>query len=318
MASQLPPTIGETIHADPHYQAVVRELAPHAYICVPLMAREHRLGAVAFILTDRRRRFAATDIGLAEEVARRAALALDNARLYQDAQDAIVVREQFLSIASHELRTPLTALLGNAEMLIQRATRDGILPEREMRSVRVLHEQSMRLNRMISALLDISRLDQGTLSVEQEPVDLCALVGRVVEEVQPGLTLQTVECVIPPGLRLTIAGDELRLEQVLHNLINNALKYSAARGITRVQVEQRGGMAAVVVSDQGIGIPAADIPHLFERFYRASNANRQSISGMGIGLSIVKEIVSLHGGSITVESTLGEGSTFTVCLPLQS
>jgi signal transduction histidine kinase/PAS domain-containing protein len=317
IASQLPPTIGETIHADPDYQAIVRKLAPHAYICVPLMAREHRLGAVAFVLTDRQRRFAATDLGLAEEIAQRAALALDNARLYQDAQDAIVVREQFLSIASHELRTPLTALLGNAEMLIQRATRDGNLPEREMRSVQVLYEQSMRLNKMISALLDISRLEQGTLSIEQGLVDLCALVGRVVEEVQPGLTLQSVECVIPHGLCLTIAGDELRLEQVLHNLINNALKYSAARGITRVRVEQRGDMAAVVVSDQGIGIPAADMPHLFERFYRASNANRQSISGMGIGLSIVNEIVSLHGGSVTVESTLGQGSTFTVCLPLQ-
>jgi signal transduction histidine kinase len=167
---------------------------------------------------------------------------------------------------------------------------------------------------MVAALLDISRLEQGKLTIERSPVDLCALVKRVVEEVQPGLTAHTVECVSPDE-SIMIEADELRLEQVLQNLISNAVKYSLTGGLVRVRVEQRGTIACIAVIDQGMGIPAEDIPHLFERFYRASNTDEQHVSGMGIGLYIVKEIVSLHNGNVEVESTVGSGSSFTVCLP---
>jgi signal transduction histidine kinase len=311
---QIPATIGEQISPDPSYQAIVRRFAPHAYICAPLTARGRTLGAVAFILTEHNRHYTAGDIALAEEVAQRAALALDNARLYQEAQDAIALRDQFLSIAAHELKTPLTVLLGNAQAMERRAIRDGHLPERELRAAHVINAQAKRLSRMIAALLDISRLEQGKLAIERSQVDLCALVRRVVEEVQPSLTTHTVECIIPDEF-LLVEGDELRLEQVLQNLIGNAVKYSLNGGPVRVQVAQRGDMACIAVTDRGIGIPAEDISHLFERFYRASNTDDQHITGMGIGLYIVKEIVTLHGGSVEVESTLGSGTTFTVCLP---
>jgi signal transduction histidine kinase len=118
------------------------------------------------------------------------------------------------------------------------------------------------------------------------------------------------------GSPLTVEGDELRLEQVLHNLISNAVKYSPAGGSIMVRVEQRGSRACVAVRDQGIGIPAASLPRLFTRFYRAENVDPLNISGMGIGLFVVREIVSLHGGTIEVDSQEQQGSTFTVCLPL--
>jgi signal transduction histidine kinase len=310
------PAIGEQIHRDPTYQSVVRRFAPRAYICVPLTAHGRTLGAVAFILTAPQRQFVASDVAFAEEVAQRAALALDNAHLYQQAQDAIVIRDQFLSMAAHELMTPLTALLGNVQVMERRAERDGSLDERERRAVHVIHAQTKRLSKMVATLLDISRFEQGKLTIERAPIDLCGMVRRIVEEVLPGLTTHTVECDLPETAMI-IDGDELRLEQVVQNLISNAMKYSPNGGTVQVRVAQRGNTACIEVTDQGIGIPTEDIPHLFERFYRASNTDEQQISGMGIGLYIVHELVNLHGGSVAVESTQGQGSTFTVSLPVK-
>jgi signal transduction histidine kinase len=310
------PTIGEQIHRDPAYQFVVRQLAPRAYICVPITAHGQTLGAVAFILTAPERQFTATDVAFAEEVAQRAALALDNAYLYQQAQAAIVVRDQFLSTAAHELKTPLTALLGNVQVMERRNQREGSLPERERRAVHVIHTQTKRLSKMVATLLDISRFEQGKLTIERAPIDICALVSRIVEEVLPSLTMHTVEFNLPDTVMI-IDGDELRLEQVVQNLINNAVKYSPNGGPVKVRVSQRGSMVCIDVTDLGIGIPAEDIPHLFERFYRASNTDDQHMSGMGIGLYIVQELVSLHGGSVAVESTERQGSTFTVRLPIK-
>jgi signal transduction histidine kinase len=312
--NQVAATIGEQIHSDLTYQSIVRTFAPQAYICVPLTARGRTLGAVAFIVTHHNRQYTAADVTLAEEVAQRAALALDNARLYQEARDAIALRDQFLSTAAHELKTPLTVLLGNAQAIERRAIRQGDLPERELRAVHVIHEQAKRLSKMMAALLDISRLEQGKLSIERARFDLRTLVKRVVDEVQPGLTIHTVEY-LAADEPMIVEGDELRLEQVLQNLIGNAVKYSLQGGVVQVQVVRRDNRACMSVSDQGMGIPAEDIPHLFERFYRASNIDEERITGMGIGLYIVKEIVTLHGGSVEVESVLGTGSTFTVCLP---
>jgi signal transduction histidine kinase len=307
-------TIGEQVHSDPAYQAIVRRMAPHAYICVPLTAHGRTLGAVAFILTTPLREFASDDVAFAEEVARRAAIALDNAHLYQQAQDAISIRDQFLSTAAHELKTPVTALLGNVQMMQRRAERDGILPERERRAVQVIHTQTKRLSKMVATLLDISRFEQGKLIIERAPLDLCALILRIVEEVLPSLSIHTVECHLPETAMI-IDGDELRLEQVVQNLISNAVKYSPDGGAIQVRVGQRDNLACIEVIDQGIGIPAEDIPHLFERFYRAGNMGH--ISGMGIGLYIVQELVNLHGGSVAVVSTQSQGSTFTVCLPIK-
>ena len=136
-----------------------------------------------------------------------------------------------------------------------------------------------------------------------------------MDEVQPGLTKHSIDW-NAPSEALFVEGDELRLEQVVQNLLQNALKYSPLGGAVTLQVLRQGDMACLTVADQGIGIPEAALSQLFQRFYRADNADAQYISGMGIGLYVVKEIVELHGGTVAVESTEGSGSTFTVCLPL--
>jgi PAS domain S-box-containing protein len=260
--------------------------------------------AIARDVTEHRRTEAEREQLLARE---RAALA--------EAQEALRLRDVFLSVAAHELKSPLTSLLGNTQLLQRRLEREGLLVGRHARVTQVIVEQAQRLNKMVTALLDVSRIATGQLSIEPAPVDLCALVQRIVDEVRPTLDKHTVECQIPEETVL-IDGDVLRLEQVLHNLVTNAIKYSPQGGPVVVHLERDGDQARIAVTDRGMGIPKTDQPQLFERFYRASNAHLQHPTGMGIGLFVVKEIVGLHGGSVEVSSTEGEGSTFTVTLPL--
>ena len=235
----------------------------------------------------------------------------------QSAEAALQVRDHFVSLAAHELKTPLTALLGNIELLQRRAVRDQSLTPRDQRTLQLIADQTNRLNAMIHSLLDVSRIQHGQLAVELAPLDLCALIRRIVAENQAILADRTVllDCAIPSAL---IQGDGLRLEQVFLNLLYNAAKYSAPPTPISVVVRAGQGTVCVDIVDQGIGIPAAAIPRLFQRFYRAANVVDQRISGMGIGLYVVKEIVDLHGGTITVASSEDQGSTFSVCLPAQA
>lgn len=302
---------------DPQHLALLRTIGLRSTICVPLTARGRVLGALSLWSSESNRVYGLTDLALAEDVGHRAAVAIDNARLYHEAQDAVRVRDQFLSIASHELKTPLTALLGNAQLLQRRAIREGSFSARDQRALHVIADQAVRLNKMIAALLDISRIEMGQLSIERVPMDLSALARRVVAEMQPTLERHTIDYA-DAGAPLWVEGDELRLEQVLHNLIGNAVKYSPAGGTVTVRVEQRDSRVCAVIQDQGIGIPAESVPQLFTRFYRADNVNPQNISGMGIGLFVVKEIITLHGGTVEVTSQESQGSTFTICLPQAS
>ncbi len=301
-------------HLEAEHRALIDGFAVSGLLIVPLSVRGRVLGALSLAVTHGRR-FSPEDQALAEDLAYRTAAAVDNARLYHEAREAVRLRDVFLSVASHELKTPLTSLFGNAQLLQRRLGRQGGLSERDQRTLQVLVEQASRLNKMITALLDISRLQTGQFSIQREPVDLCALVLRLAEELRPALDQHTIS-VRSDGAALPMIGDELRLEQVLHNLIQNAIKYSPSGGAIVVRLERRGQQAAVAVVDRGIGIPADALPHLFSRFYRANNVQDQQISGIGLGLYVVSEIVALHGGSVEVDSEEGSGSTFTIYLPL--
>jgi PAS domain S-box-containing protein len=228
---------------------------------------------------------------------------------------AVRTRDTFLTILAHELRTPLTSLLGNAQLLLRRTQREGVLSERDQRSVQVVVDQASRFNKLVQLQLDISRLHTGQLRIECAPLDVGALARRVVEEVLPSVTMHTI-AYAGPDTPLLVEGDELRLDQVLQNLLQNAIKYSPEGGAVQVQVERRGATVRVAVSDEGVGIPQAELPHLFQRFYRASNVDGGQISGLGVGLYIVKELVLLHGGTVDVVSKEGSGSTFIITLPL--
>ena len=302
---------------DQQHLDLLRTLGFGSYICAPLIARGRTLGTITLVTSDSGRRYDESDLALAEDLASRAAIAIDNALLYRQAQDAVRARDQFLSIASHELKTPLTSLIGYTDLLLRRS-RDTSLAERDQRAVRVIGEQAGRLNRLVAALLDISRIETGQLSIDRGIVELNNLVQRLIMEIEQAQPHEADRIALELAPEpLVVVGDELRLEQVFQNLIQNAIKYSPSGGTVTVQVGRLGDRACVIVRDQGIGIPAGSVPSLFRRFYRASNVDTHRINGMGIGLFVVKEIVQLHGGEITVASQESVGSTFTVYLPLR-
>ncbi len=294
---------------------IMRTLGLAALICVPLQARDRILGAISFHLGSSSRRYTQADLELAQELARRAALAIDNARLYHAAQQAIQVRDQFLSIAAHELKTPLTTLIGQSQLLERRMLREQNWPEQHQRTVHTIVSQTLRLNRMVEALLDLSRIQAGQLSIECVPFDMAALAQRLVEEMQPSLERHTLKLELAQQ-PLMVVGDELRLEQVLQNLIQNAIKYSPQGGPIRLRLSTQESNLVVAVQDSGIGIPAEALPQLFQRFYRAANVEAHRIAGVGIGLYVVKEIIQLHGGKVMAESSEGQGTTITFSLPL--
>jgi signal transduction histidine kinase len=242
-------------------------------------------------------------------------VALAQARARHEAEQAVRARDTFLSVASHELKTPLTSLYGNAQLLQRRMGRGEPVGEREQNSLKVIVAQARRLAKLIDDLLDHTRLREGRLEIQQAPLDLAVVVRRVAAELRPTLVRHTLSLELPDE-PLPILGDATRVEQILLNLIGNAVKYSPQGGPVEVQAERAEPWALVQVRDQGIGIPAAAQAQLFAQFYRAPNAVSRQISGMGIGLYIVKELVERHGGTVSVESAEGEGSSFTLLLPL--
>ena len=305
----------------PHLAAMSESTGNTSVAAIPLSVNERAIGVLGLSFAAFRS-FSADDHTFLLTLARQCALALERARLYEaeraaraEAQAAVRVRDTFLSIASHELKNPLTSLLGNAQLLQRRSARAGTQSARDQHTIAGIVDQAARLNKLLTTLLDVSHMETGQLSIERMPLDIGGLAQRVVTDVQPTLTQHTM-LASDPGVPLIINGDALRLEQVLQNLLQNAIKYSPAGGIVTVAVEQREQMACVAVTDQGIGIPQQALPRLFERFYRAAQVDTGGIGGLGIGLYVVKEIVTLHGGTITVTSMEGVGSTFTICLPL--
>jgi signal transduction histidine kinase len=232
-----------------------------------------------------------------------------------EAEAAVHARDHFLAVASHELKTPLTAISGNVQLLQRRLSQDNQIDERKRRSIEVVVDQTARLSRMIEMLLDISRIQTGMLTISRTPLDLAAIVRRVVREIEPTLERHGIELRMD-DVALMIEGDELRLEQALHNLVNNAVKYSPEGGRVLVQAQRQDAQVSIAVTDEGIGIPSSALPHIFERFYRADNADSSQIAGMGIGLYVVQQVIGLHGGRIEVSSTERVGSTFTLFLPL--
>lgn len=239
----------------------------------------------------------------------------DERRARAEAENAVRLRDQFLSIASHELKTPLTAMRMHIELLERRLTCEGGLGERHTRGFSAVVRQLTRMQALIGAMLDVSRIERGQLDLDLAPTDIAALARTIAEEVQPTTDAHTI-AISAPEAPLYINGDAMRLEQVLQNLVHNAIKYSPNGGAIHVEVTRDGAMARIRVRDEGMGIAPEALPRLFERFYRAPNATSEHISGMGIGLHLVREIVRLHGGEIAVSSVEGAGSTFTIRLPL--
>jgi signal transduction histidine kinase/DNA-binding NarL/FixJ family response regulator len=304
-----------TYARDAEHLALLRALGLRSIILAPLVARERVLGALTLAMADSGRGYGESDLDLAMTLGRRAALAIENAELYTKAQEAIRARDQFLAVASHELKTPLTSLWGHTELLARRLAQAEVRNPRINASVQAIANQGQRLSRLIATLLDLSQLQHGQLELSPAPLDLRALVEQVVAELQVELEQPRVEAALPET-PVPVLGDALRLEQALINLIQNAIKYSAENAPIAVALVRRERFAELSVRDEGIGIPEAALPHVFTRFYRAPNVDSRHISGMGMGLFLVAEVVARHGGQVAVSSAEGRGSTFTITLPL--
>ncbi len=223
------------------------------------------------------------------------------------------MKDDFISIAAHELRTPLTAIKGYAELLDRRLSmQDG--READRRSLGVIRKQTERLASLVNEMLDVSRIEAGHLRLNSEPFDLSTLIGEVVSNMRVSSETHHLSLDTEPGIE--VDGDTARIEQVLINLIANAITYSPEGGDVDVRVWTKDGAALVSIRDHGVGIAPDELPHLFDRFYRAPRAGVMRSGGMGLGLYICREIVIQHGGAIQVESIEGAGSTFTFSLPL--
>ena len=290
----------------------LRSLGLLQWLCVPLIGHGDALGAMSFAVSRVERRWSEADVALAEEIARRAAVAVDNAKLYRQAREAVRTRDEFLSTVSHDLRNPLASIKGLAQLLQRRAQRLATAETLGfVESLARIDAAATRMTTLLDELVEVSGMRIGQpLELAREPVDLVALAREAVGNVRSDG--HTVE--IDARESTVVAnGDPARLQRVLMNLIANAVKYSEGGNIS-VRVGREDAAAIIAVSDHGRGIPAADLPFIFDRFRRGSNV--EGISGSGIGLTAAKQIVELHGGTIDVESAEGVGSTFTVRLPL--
>jgi signal transduction histidine kinase len=229
-----------------------------------------------------------------------------------EAQAALAVRDQFLSVAAHELRTPLTAMKGQIQ-LARRLLIRGAPPDDAALLIERADAQTDRLTGLITDLLDVSRISAGRLTITPRPVALAPLVERTVEMERGAMPPRSISVVLPDP-PVTVEADPARLEQVLINLLENARKYSSEEQPIEVRVTADDDHVTIAVRDQGIGIPPQDLDQIFERFHRAGNVDG-SVSGLGLGLYITHEIVRAHGGDLRVESEPGVGSTFSVVLP---
>jgi PAS domain S-box-containing protein len=288
----------------------------HSVLVVPLRAQGTVIGTMGVSRGQPGRPYTQEDQDFLQEMADRAGLVIQNVRLLRTAQQAVRLRDDFLSIASHELKTPLTPLSLKLQIMSRMvgSEQGEALSQRLSRDVEAMRRQVKRLSDLISDLLDVARISGGRLKLALEQVELTGLVREVASRFE----LEAERAGGKLGVRVAepLVGrwDRLRLEQVVTNLLSNALKYGPGKPIT-VQVEGAGEQARLTVRDEGIGIEPQHLARIFEKFERA--ASERHYGGLGLGLYITRQIVKALGGSITVESVLQQGTVFTVQLPLR-
>jgi signal transduction histidine kinase len=295
--------------SEPERLQLLRSLGLNSYLCAPLRARGRLLGTIT-LFTEVGRILTSDDVTTAEDLARRAATAIDNARLYEHAQRALRSRDEMLAIVSHDLRTPLSAIMMGAE--IQLATAPPTECGRHMRQRAELFRRAARhMCRLISDLTDITQIEAGCLRVELHPYDPESLMREVVETVRPSGKKQGTRVVYETvGTLPPVECDRDRIVQALSNLVSNAINVGART--IKLRAEAHGAAVVFTVQDSGPGIREDDLPHVFDRYWRGQKAGYK---GTGLGLPIVKGIIDAHGGRCHVSSKTGIGTTFSVSLP---
>ena len=289
-------------------------------LILPLRTRREMIGALLIAANDPDRSMTDDKLPLAELLAERAALAIENASLYTEqvearrkVEDLSRLKDEFLSIASHELRTPVTSIKGYTQ-LAKMLIKEGDLATSE-EYLDIALDQIDRMSRLILELLDVSRIETGRLEIRREPIAWAHFVRDVVHRHHMAVSDRRFHVSVPDEQK-TVTGDRDRLEQVLGNLLENAVKYSPDGSDITVTVDNRNGAYVTAVCDRGIGIPADELGQVFERFHRGRQVSSTNYGGLGLGLYITKQIIERHGGSIWVESKEGQGTTFYFSLPV--
>jgi PAS domain S-box-containing protein len=311
-ARDIPQELFDSAPLHPEHREILRALGLMSYIVVPLRAHDRILGAITFVLSDSHRRFSEHDLAFAEELGRRAAVAIENARLYSAAQAANRAKDDFLATLSHELRTPMTAVLGWSRMLMM-----GLSPEESREAVDAIERSASVQMQLIEDILDMSRIMAGKMRIDAVPVDLCATAQSALATVHPAAAAKGIEIFTSfPREAPQVLGDEGRLQQIVWNLLTNAIKFTDRGGEVTIRITSNADSVTLSVRDTGTGIDPSFLPHVFERFRQQDSSTTRAHGGIGLGLTIVRHLVELHGGRITAHSEgAGRGSTFTVELP---
>jgi len=304
------------ITRDDEHLRIAERLAPRSLIAVPLLARGRAVGAITLAVAGDNRRYGDADLGLARELATRAALAIDNARLYRSALVASHAKSNFLAVMSHELRTPLTAIMGYADLLAMRVAGPEIASYDEQ--IDRIKASARHLLTLIEEILAFSRMGTGHEEIMLETVDLREPVQEIADHMrilaaEKGLGFE----VHTPDSPAPIETDPGKLKQALRHLISNAIKFTT-KGRVLIDAGLRDGEAVIEVTDTGIGIAPEHRERIFEPFWQAEEATTRERGGTGLGLSVARHLVRLLGGDVTVESEPGKGSTFTVRLPARA
>jgi signal transduction histidine kinase len=288
------------------------ELQPKSGMIVPLAAYEQTLGIIQVAITESERRYGSADLTLAVEMARRAAIAVDNAQLYRQAQALSRLKDEFLATLSHELRTPLHAVMGWAQLLQNREFDDIT-----SRAVETIARNARLQAQIIDDLLDASRLVTGRLRLRPYWVDLVAIVNGTIDAMLLAAEAKSLHL----NLRLEMVGslwlDPRYIRQVVWNLLSNAIKFTPPGGWIEVHLTRDGNDVQLQVTDSGVGISPEFLPYVFDRFRQEDGSLTRTYGGLGLGLALVRYLVELHGGTIAAASEgEGKGATFTVRLPL--
>jgi len=285
----------------------LRELGATSYMCIPLLARGRALGAITCVRTTRPS-YETRDLPVAQELARRAALAIDNALLHAETVAAVQARDEVLAIVSHDLRTPLGAI----QMGVQQALRRDLAPDVQRSLERALRSAA-NANKLIADLLEVGKAQRGHIVLDERDHCLADVVEDSLSLVQERAARKglSVRVRVPSDLHVWCDSD--RVGQVLMNLLDNALKFTQTGGSVVVEARRLDGFVSLSVTDTGEGIPEEELSHVFDRYWQGLKQRR---AGIGLGLSIAKGVVEAHGGRISVDSRVGHGSTFAFTLPV--
>jgi PAS domain S-box-containing protein len=314
LAAEIPDSLVESVARDGEHLRMIKELGLRSLIIVPMVARGRTIGAITLASSESGRVYGAGDLALAEDLAQRAAMAIDNSRLYQESQQASRLKDEFLATVSHELRTPLNAMLGWARMM-----RTGRLDEATAaEALEIIERNAKSQAQLVEDLLDVSRIVTGKLRLDVQPVALAPVIEAAIATVLPAADAKgiRIQKLLDPDAG-PVSGDGARLQQVVWNLLSNAIKFTPRGGRVEVLLGRVDSHLEITVSDTGQGINPEFLPHVFESFRQADSSLTRNFGGLGLGLAIVRHLAELHGGTAHAYSAgEGQGASFTVKLPL--